>query len=627
VIPGSPAAPRRITGAVSTAKAPARPALLVVDPQEERRRGLAQGLSAYGYEVVPTVSVDEGLRFAANLGPAVVVAPAAVTGHGEGSVLMQLAGSQDGAQRTVVLYGEAGDQAEDLPDEVLFVATAGLDSEALVHRVRLVLVGREIGAEPDPAAEQLVGDLSRIAPLELTRSLARLGVSGRLTVADGELLLADGAVLAARVGAARGAKAFCRLGRRHEGWFRVSIEAVEVDPAAPEAIRRELTDLIIEAIEDAFTEAPDPRLLVEVTGAQPASASVLQREIFARAQSASPPLAVGVLADLLTANDGAVFAALEELRAAGVVTLREPQGKVRVVTDSTADLPPELARAHGILVVPLKVIFGKRVLRDGVDVTPKVFYELLEKSAVHPTTSPPERGELFATYNTQVAQRDVVSLHLSSKLSLTFAEATAAATDGRPAFLAARRGGHEPKVEVFDSASVSLGLGLQALFAARLAERGLGPDEIVARLTPVRERMQVLFVVDTLEFLARGGRIGKAQAMIGGLLGIKPILGVVGGEVVAVDKVRGGRRAHPRIIELLAQRLDKKRPVIAAIAHANAPVWSERLKTELEKTFTVRELFLAEMGPVVGAHAGPGTVGAAVYQPADAEEMALLANP
>ena len=152
-----------------------------------------------------------------------------------------------------------------------------------------------------------------------------------------------------------------------------------------------------------------------------------------------------------------------------------------------------------------------------------------------------------------------------------------------------------------------------------------GAAEIARRVREMGERVQVLFVVDTLEYLARGGRVGKARAWVGSLLGIKPILGVAGGEVVPVDKVRGGRAAHPRMLQIFRQRLDAERPVVAAIAHAKAPVWADRLRGLLEGELDVREVLVGEMGPVVGTHAGPGTVGAALYQPVDAEDEKLIA--
>jgi DegV family protein with EDD domain len=161
------------------------------------------------------------------------------------------------------------------------------------------------------------------------------------------------------------------------------------------------------------------------------------------------------------------------------------------------------------------------------------------------------------------------------------------------------------------------------IFANRMIERGLGLDEIVGRLEDIRERLQFLFLVDTLEFLRKGGRIGQAQALIGTILGIKPILGQRDGEVVPVDKVRGGRRAQPRLIEILTERVDRSRPVFVALAHASAPKWGERLKSLLLETFDIAEMHEGSIGPVVGAHAGPGTVGCIVFQPTD-EELELL---
>ena len=157
-----------------------------------------------------------------------------------------------------------------------------------------------------------------------------------------------------------------------------------------------------------------------------------------------------------------------------------------------------------------------------------------------------------------------------------------------------------------------------------MAQRGLQLPEICRRIEAMRDRFHVLFVVDTLDYLARGGRIGKARAVVGKMLGVKPILGVIDGEVAAVDRVRGGRTAHPRLIELFAQRVDPQRPVVAAVGHSNAPIWADRLRALLEQRFVTAELLVTEIGPVVGTHSGPGTVGAALFQPTD-EELPLIA--
>jgi len=610
-------------------EAPIRPTLLLVDPDGERRHALAVTLAGQGYEVVPVLGAEEGLRFARALGPAVVVVPAALATEGDGALLAALRG--DGTEaRTLLLLGESAEEGEDLPDEILFLPMAGLALGDLLARVRLVLVGREIGVAPDTGLAALVGSFEQLSPLELVRVLAQFDGPCRVELGDGELAMAGGRVVRAELAGARGTKAFCRLARRRAGPFRVRLEPVAVAPEDPAGIDRELAPLVIEALEEMVPGAPADRLRVRRGGALPARPDDLVREILSLADVAAAEgetLTVGGLLDRLPhRHDGEIHRALLALAAEGCVALAEPGGRVRVVTDSTADLSAEIARRHGIEVVPLRVRFGDEELRDGVEIGPRRFYELLaERKGVHPATSPPPADDLLAVYRSLAGGSDVISIHLSGAMSKTLAAAGEALAAGNAELSAARADGSRPRLEAVDSRSVGAGLGLQALFAARMAARGAGVGEIVERLAAMRERIHLLFVVDTLEYLARGGRIGRARALVGSLLGIKPILGVVDGEVAAVDRVRGGRRAHPRMLELFEQRLDRARPVVAAVAHANAPMWADRLRALLASTLDVRELIVAEIGPVVGTHAGPGTVGAALFQPADEQELARIA--
>jgi DegV family protein with EDD domain len=157
-----------------------------------------------------------------------------------------------------------------------------------------------------------------------------------------------------------------------------------------------------------------------------------------------------------------------------------------------------------------------------------------------------------------------------------------------------------------------------------MAERGLPAHEIRARIEAMRSRLHLLFVVDTLEYLARGGRIGRAQAWLGGRLGVRPILGVADGEVVPVDRVWGQNAAHRRLVELLRERVEVERPVVVAIGHSNAPLLAVRLRSLLQDSFKASEILETQIGPVVGAHVGPGSVGAAVLQPSE-DEQALVA--
>lgn len=595
-----------------------RPAVMIVDPDDGRRKQLAAGLARFAYEVVPVAGAEQARLFAAGIGPAVIVARREVPGFGDAAVLPELR-QATGAEPLLLILGADERAAEDLPQEVLFLGVAGLEPGEIVRRIRLVLVGREVGVNPDSQLRSLVGDLSLTPVLEIVRAIGRAHGSGRMLLDRAEIVFERGEVVAAKDGKARGVKAFCRVGRRAQGPFRIVLGR----PAVEREIDLDSKSLIIQAIEDHVSDPPNPRSRVEVN-LGPAFFGVqftpFQQRVLTEVKGEST---VGELLDRLPATDGEILRELAGLEASGAVELREPDARVWVVTDSTADLGPPLAREHGIRVVPLMVRFGDRIFRDGVDISPRQFYELLASDPAHPVSSPPTPGEFRQLYADLAVRRDVVSLHLSSALSETFSHATSGLA-GAARELAERRGGEEPPlVEIVDTRQVSLGLGLLALFAARLAHRGWGAREIAAQVQAMSERVEVLFVVDTLEFLARGGRIGKARAWIGGLLGIKPILGVADGVVVPVDQVRGGRRAHPRMIELFAERVDVRRPVIAAVAHANAPVWADRIKDLLESRLTVRECLVGEMGPVVGTHAGPGTVGAAIYQPLS-EELELL---
>jgi len=555
----------------------AKPTVLLVDPQAGRLRDLSHGLTAAGYEVVPVPDFAKGRRFMAGL---------------ESAVLVVL-------EDRLLEDRPAPETEEDLPAAAALLSTAGLDAPEILRRLRLILLGREIGVAPDARFSSLVGDLAQTPLLELLSALDAAGADGRIELRGGTLTLAGGAVVAATAGSARGLKAFCRLSRLHEGPLRI----VPTGPRESEfrEIEEDVHGLILAAIEDSLGELPDPRSRLEID-LKPAFFSTaftpLQQEMLGLAQRGATFQQV---LDTLPARDGEIVNEMLRLEALGVLVRRAPQARVQIVTDSTADLPGDLARAHGIAVVPLTVAFGKEVFRDRVDLQPGRFYRLLKERKEHPASSPPPRQDFAARYQEQLSQDgEVVSLHLSAKLSKTFENARAAAAKA---------------VTALDTGQVSLGLGLLALFAARLAAREEPAERIVRRLRDMAPRVHTLFVVDTLEYLARGGRIGKARALLGGLLRVKPILGVVDGEVTPLDQVRGGRAAQPRLLELLGQRIDPKRPVIAGICHANAPTWADSLERLVREQLQVAELIEAEVGPVIGANVGPGAVAVTVFQP------------
>ncbi len=599
----------------------ARPSVLVVDPEASRRRVISHGLAGFGYEVIPAVGPEEGRRFAASLGPGIVVLSAGLARQLGGAAVDLFPASDPASPRTLMILGDAEEDGRELPEEILFLKADSLLPADLVRRIHLVLLGREIGVEPDTDLESLVGDLALLPILELLRAANRARLTGRILGGDGALTLQDGEVTAATAGKARGVKAFLRLSTLSAGPFWVRLEP---GAEAERNVRQDLVSLIFHALEDRVYDAPDPRTRARVelgpaffeTRFTPS-----QQELLAVLPNC---LTVGRLLDALPATDNEIVRDLLGLQELGIVVLEEPRELVTVVTDSTSDLSLELARAHGIHIVPVLVLFGDRVYHDGVDLKAKEFYELLEKGQVVPRTNPVPETDFHDVYRVLAPKQNVISVHISEKLSQTVVHARKAAEEGLASYQEQRGQDERVTIKVVDSRSASLGLGMLALFAARMARRGIPPDAIVERLEAMRERIHVLFLVDTLEYLARSGRIGKARALLGNILGIKPILGVVDGEIVPVDRVRGGRAAHPKLVDLFRERVDPKRPVVVTVAHAKAPVWADRLRGLIEKSLTVQEVLTGEMGPVVVANAGPGTVGAAVFQPTD-EEMTLIA--
>jgi len=273
---------------------------------------------------------------------------------------------------------------------------------------------------------------------------------------------------------------------------------------------------------------------------------------------------------------------------------------VAIVTDSTADLPPELAASHAITVVPLTLNFDGQSLLDGVDIRPDEFYRRLPGVTTHPTTSQPSPGRFAEAYSALLADHDsVISLHISEKLSGTYASAQQAAdmTDPR-------------RVRVVDSQLVSMSLGLITLTASAMASKGADVEAIESKVLNMRPHVQTYFSVATLEFLRRGGRIGRAGALLGSVLQVKPVLCIRDGQVTPLERVRTFERALNRIVEL-TREADRGHGVCVIVGHADAEADAERIGRDLEPV--AETLMIQPLGPVVGAHAGPGVVGVGCY--------------
>jgi DegV family protein with EDD domain len=279
--------------------------------------------------------------------------------------------------------------------------------------------------------------------------------------------------------------------------------------------------------------------------------------------------------------------------------LRLTAENTAIVLDSTADLPDAPDRFPNWRVVPLYVRFGDESLRDGVDIDPAGFYERLRSSGVFPTTSQPTPGDFLACYEELRPYERIFSLHVSAHVSGTFASAEAAASEL----------GHGI-VRAIDTETASASIAMLALAIQRRLQRGTSDEEIDALVDRYRRERGLLFTVDTLEFLQRGGRIGKAAAFAGTLLHVKPILSIRDGEVEPVKRVRGERKVFAELAAALEKETLDEAACRLAVAHAAAPERAAELEALVRERRPHAELELVvTLGAVIGAHAGPGTLG------------------
>ena len=270
-----------------------------------------------------------------------------------------------------------------------------------------------------------------------------------------------------------------------------------------------------------------------------------------------------------------------------------------IVVDSTADFPEAPQRFPNWRVVPLYVRFGEESYRDYVELEPEEFYARLRTASETPTTSQPTPGDFLATYEELGGYERILSLHIAAKLSGTIESARAAAEV---------LGGD--RVRAIDSQSASAAIAMLGLAIQRRLERGTSDEEVDTLVERYRRETGLLFTVDTLEYLARGGRIGRARAWAGELLNIKPILSIRDGEVLPVKRVRGNRKAFLEFASAFEAATSDVPTLRAGIAHAEAPERVEALVQLVGRSRPQAEIELVTtLGPVVGAHAGPGTVG------------------
>lgn len=275
--------------------------------------------------------------------------------------------------------------------------------------------------------------------------------------------------------------------------------------------------------------------------------------------------------------------------------------KVAIVTDSTAYIPKEHVEEYGITVMPQVLIWGDETLLDGVDIQPEDFYARLKTAPVMPSTSQVTIQAFENTFKDLLDKGfDILAILISNELSGTINSAVQA-LEAYP----------NAPIEIVDSQTTAMALGFQVLAAARAVSQGASLQECKVLAEKAREHVGVVFAVDTLEFLHRGGRIGGGRRFLGSLLNVKPLLEVTGGRIEALEQVRTRKKSLDRLVEIVVERVGNKPPVRLATLHAYAEDDANYLLDSASKQLDPVETVFSEVSPVVGTHAGPGTVGLA----------------
>ena len=273
---------------------------------------------------------------------------------------------------------------------------------------------------------------------------------------------------------------------------------------------------------------------------------------------------------------------------------------IRIITDSTSYLPPERLEEYEIEVVPLEITLGGTRFREG-EMSNREYYSRLRSTSDFPTTSQPPVGDFVKVFERYGPQETYICLVISELLSGTLHAAESAASL-LPDY----------DITVMDSRSKAMGLGFQVLKAAEMGRQGFGRDQIIQEVVKLRSEVMIRFVVDNLEYLVRGGRLGKTSGMLGNLLQVKPILGIIDGRIDALKKVRSKRRAVENIVEELKSQVDKGRISEVAVCHADVESEAMELKEQVEAFFP-KPILVSEVGPTIGSHTGPGVLGLVYY--------------
>jgi DegV family protein with EDD domain len=277
---------------------------------------------------------------------------------------------------------------------------------------------------------------------------------------------------------------------------------------------------------------------------------------------------------------------------------------IKIVTDSTADVPEELMQRYDIRTVPINIQFGTETFQEGIDIDRPTFFRKLDEYPSMPTSSQPSPGQFVEVYRELAEQgHSILSVIITSKHSGTYQSA-----------VLAKSMLPEADIEVFDTLSISIGTGYQVLAAARAAEEGKSMEEIIQLLEGIRSGMYLYLTPATLKYLQKSGRVGKLAGALGALLNLKPVIKVEDGVLEAFQNVRTRGKAIDRMVDLTAEAVGTTEPVKIGIPHAEAPDEAEELRERVERTFNCDEVIVVDLACSLTVHGGPGIIGLVSYK-------------
>lgn len=286
-------------------------------------------------------------------------------------------------------------------------------------------------------------------------------------------------------------------------------------------------------------------------------------------------------------------------------------GQVKIVTDTTCDLPQDIIKKYDIRLVPISITLGDSTYKEMMELTAEKFYDYLATSPQRPTSAPPSRKDFSDVYTKLIPEaEEVLSIHVAKSWSPTI---DLASNMARFVMGAAKKQGKDMNITVVDSLNTSIGLGMIVIEAAEQAEAGKTKDEIIAHITPIINNIKSVFMVDDISYLEKSGRIGKAVSAIGGFLKIKPILSIEGGETGMKGMPMGSESAYDKVIKVMGEAIPFGSTLKVGIAHAVGADKVAVIKPKIQEKYNCVELYETSMGSAVGATLGPGTFGIEYY--------------